>query len=277
MIARSLSLLALACLASAAKLTLQSPRLTVLSSGASTIRTEPLSLLRNIDIPVQLSATDTLKITFQVLEKDGGKGVQPHQTFLRFYDKQTGEEGIQPLRVSPSGKVKYELNMNRPPASLPPSSTSPLSVELIIGSFVHSPLKAYLFDIIIPASHPAPRHPDEDSFHLQPEITHTFRPEQKLPPKFISLVFVGIVLAPWAVWVLLWSQISIPLPNLFSSSIVPFTSTLALFELLLVWYWVDLKLGQVLLYGSALGLVAVFTGHRALVSIGEQRVRSGTK
>jgi hypothetical protein len=53
--------------------------------------------------------TDSLKLTFQVVEENGGKGVQPLQTFLRFYDPKTGEEGIQPLRVTPAGKSKFEL------------------------------------------------------------------------------------------------------------------------------------------------------------------------
>lgn len=59
--------------------------------------------------PLTLDATDTLKLTFQITESDEGKGVQPHQTFLRFYDKVSGEEGIQPVRVTPGGKAKFEL------------------------------------------------------------------------------------------------------------------------------------------------------------------------
>lgn len=56
-----------------------------------------------------LEKDDILKITFQVVEKEGGKGVQPHQTFIRFYDNHTGEEGIQPIRVTAGGKAKFEL------------------------------------------------------------------------------------------------------------------------------------------------------------------------
>jgi oligosaccharyltransferase complex subunit delta (ribophorin II) len=57
--------------------------------------------------PLTLSSTDVLKLTFQVDE--GGKGVQPHQTFIRFYDEASGEEGIQPIRVTAGGKAKFEL------------------------------------------------------------------------------------------------------------------------------------------------------------------------
>lgn len=40
------------------------------------------------------------------------------------------------------------------------------------------------------------------------------------------------------------------------------------------WYWLDLKLGQVLLYGAGLGVVAVLTGKTALVQVG--RIRKGS-
>ena len=58
---------------------------------------------------MKLGEKDILKLTFQVVDKEAGKGVQPHQTFLRFYDEKSGEEGIQPVRVTPGGKAKFEL------------------------------------------------------------------------------------------------------------------------------------------------------------------------
>lgn len=58
--------------------------------------------------PWTLGGKDKLKLTFQVTT-DEGNGVQPHQAFLRFLDEATGEEGIQPIRVSAGGKAKFEL------------------------------------------------------------------------------------------------------------------------------------------------------------------------
>ena len=49
-----------------------------------------------------------LKLTFQVVDEEG-KGVQPHQTFLRFYDPISGEEGVQPVKVTAGGKAKFDL------------------------------------------------------------------------------------------------------------------------------------------------------------------------
>ena len=92
--------------------------------------------------------------------------------------------------------------MARPPSSLPPTSPdSTLKVSLIIGSFVHKPLAVDLFDLVVPASQPLVPHPEEVHYHPQPNIEHRFRPEQKIPPTFISAVFSVLVLAPWIVLV----------------------------------------------------------------------------
>jgi len=68
------------------------------------------------------------------------------------------------------------------------------------------------------------------------------------------------------------SQIPQKLPNLASPSVVPFVVLLAGFEALLYKYWVNLKLGDVLLYGSVLGLVTLGVGKRALTALSNQRL-----
>ncbi|TBU25619.1 oligosaccharyl transferase delta subunit [Dichomitus squalens] len=255
----------------ASVLTLQSPRLTVSSSDAAQLRSEPLSLAHKVTPPVELRATDTLKLTFQIVDEDG-KGVQPHQTFVRFYDEVTGEEGIQPVKVTAGGKAKLELNMARPPSSLPPSGKDPIKVSLYLGSFKHDPAQYELFDLFVPPSQPPAQHADEVFFHPRPEIFHTFRPEQKVPPKFVSAVFTLLLAAPWVVLLGLLAHIGPQVPYLFSSGIFPFIATLGAFEGLLVWYWVDLHLGQVLLYGAILSIPTAIAGKRALAAVGERRL-----
>jgi oligosaccharyltransferase complex subunit delta (ribophorin II) len=264
-------LLLLAAAAQASVLAIKSPKFTILSSEKAELRSEAITLDKK-PAPLTLSPSDTLKLSFQVVEAESEKGVQPHQTFLRFYDEASGEEGIQPVRVTAGGKVKFDLNMARPPLSLPPTSTAPLKVTLILGSFVHSPAKIELFDLYLPASHAPSQHPDEASYHVLPTIKHTFRPEQKLPPKIISAVFTAVVVSPWVLLLALWIKITPSTPHLFSPSILPFTTLLAAFELLLFWYWVELKLGQVLLYGAILTVPTVFAGKQALASMGATRV-----
>ena len=69
-----------------------------------------------------------------------------------------------------------------------------------------------------------------------------------------------------------WSQVAPRPTHLFSLNILPFIICLGAFEVLLFWYWVDLKLGQVLLYGGILSLPTFFAGKTALTSIGSRRI-----
>lgn len=99
--------------------------------------------------------------------------------------------------------------MARPPSSFPPTSPdSTLKVSLIIGSFVHKSLTVDLFDLTVPASQPVVPHPEEVYYRPQPMIEHTFRPEQRTPPAFISAVFSLLVLSPWVVLLGLVSPLS---------------------------------------------------------------------
>jgi len=124
----------------------------------------------------------------------------------------------------------------------------------------------------LPASYSPPQHPDEATFHPLPPIEHTFRPEQKTPPQFISAVFTGLVVSPWVVLLGLWASLQYRVPHLFSLQALPFTATLAAFEGLLLWYWIDLKLGQVLLYGAILGVFTAMAGNQALSAAGNWRM-----
>ncbi|OSX60988.1 hypothetical protein POSPLADRAFT_1182153 [Postia placenta MAD-698-R-SB12] len=256
----------------AASLTLQTPRVTITGPDAAELLSESLSLNAKATPSLALGPSDVLKLTFQIVESEEGKGVQPHQTFLRFYDEVSGEEGVQPVKVTAGGKAKFELNMARPPASLPPTTTNPLKVTLLLGSFVHSPAKYELFDLTVPASQPLSQHPSEAAFHPLPEITHTFRPDQKIPAKAVSAFFAGFLLWPWFVLLALWSQVGLRVPHLLSPHILPFVAGIGAFEVLLFWYWVDLKLGQVLLYGGILSVFTALSGKQALAKTAQWRL-----
>jgi len=66
--------------------------------------------IKSTSLPtVDVGKTDTLKLSFTVIDdENNNEGVQPHQAFLRFWSD-SGEEGTQPVKVSSSGKAKFEL------------------------------------------------------------------------------------------------------------------------------------------------------------------------
>ena len=44
-----------------------------------------------------------------------------------------------------------------------------------------------------------------------------------------------------------------------------------------MWYWVELRLGQVLLYGAILSIPTALTGKRALAAVGDWRIGKNSK
>ena len=73
------------------------------------------------------------------------------------------------------------------------------------------------------------------------------------------------------------SKIPNNLPHLFSPQILSFVALLGAFEGLLLWYWVALRIGQILAYGAALGAVTAFAGNRALNAVATWRVDGSAK
>lgn len=63
-------------------------------------------------------------------------------------------------------------------------------------------------------------------------------------------------------------------PHLFSPSILSFVLSLALIEGLLFWYWIELRLGQILLYGAGAATLTLLTGKQALAGIAARRTSS---
>lgn len=267
----NLLLLLLAGLVSAAELTLKSPKLTVEYADKRASLHEKLSVSKPLAKPVELQSNDVLSLNFQIVEEKSQDGVQPQQAFLRLYDSETEEEGIIPLRVTSLGKVMFQLNMAKPPSSLPPTGSNPLKASLILGSYTHTPVKWDLFDVKLPPSLPLPAQPEETLYKPLPTIAHTFRPDHKAPPQILSGLFSLTVLSPWIGLVVVLTQIPQRLPNLSNPSVLPFILLLALFEALFIKYWISLKLGQVLLYGFGIGIVTLLAGKRALTSLSNQR------
>ncbi|KAG8917092.1 hypothetical protein FRC02_003358 [Tulasnella sp. 418] len=247
-----------------AKLTITSGKVAINGAHGTTVRTENLNPPKKPKTLV-LGQDEGLRLTFTVHDDEKDVDVQPHQTFLRFWDEKTEEEGIVPIKVAKDGKAKFTLNLRKPPVGLPPTSDHPLNVTLLLGSYTYTSNSFPLFDISLPPSGTPPPHPEEFQYAPQPEIFHTFRAEQKHPFKVVSLIFAALAVTPWAILLALLSNLPISMKP--DSRTAPFIGLLTAVEGLLLWYWVDLKIYQVLAYGAVLGLVTAAAGKRALSAL----------
>lgn len=163
--------------------------------------------------PISLGASDTLKLLLTTTE--GKRAKRPHQAFLLIREPKSSLDTSFPFSVKESGKGKLELvrpsRHDRSPSAdlqnrqshkdLPTqllTASQTLSASLVIASFGASkPYRSPAFDLIIELDPSAPPPSVEKPLRYGklPEIHHIFKPDPKNPPKIITLVFTGAVVA----------------------------------------------------------------------------------
>ncbi|KAI4276370.1 MAG: hypothetical protein LQ337_002541 [Flavoplaca oasis] len=145
--------------------------------------------------PITLGESDTLKILLTINE--GKKASQPHQAFLLLREPRSNLDTSFPLSIKDSGKGKLELSQKDLPVQfLSGSQTS--SASLIIASFGSSkPYRNHAFDLKVEFDSSSPPRPFDKPLRYGklPEIHHIFKPDPKSPPKIITIVFAGAVIA----------------------------------------------------------------------------------
>ncbi|GAA5862044.1 hypothetical protein JCM1840_006918 [Sporobolomyces johnsonii] len=287
---RPTALLALVATAAAhlasAALLVKDAKLSVIDSvGASAVASTSFSSDAPKPLPLTpLAPTDTLKLTFTVTD-DQGQPIQPHQAMISWQPldpderNQPGRDHMSVVKVRSGGKARWELDLARAPPSLLSLSRSHLTATLLLGTRNHPGLALPLgtFTLAPSLSLPFPYPPDDDlpkhweveKYAPQPEIHWTFKPKEKQINALVALAGLGLVLAPWliflAVIAYLRPTLSLTRP---SPTQALFLLSIAAFEALFVVYWLGLQLIPTLPYFGALALWTAWIGRRAL---GEMR------
>ncbi|CAG8498870.1 6399_t:CDS:2, partial [Cetraspora pellucida] len=225
----------------------------------------------SFDKPIQLTTGDDFKMVFVINDKQTQKGVQPHQAFLTLTSEKSGNQIPIIVRVRESGKAKVELDMKSAPNELL-SSPGNYSLDLIIGTFSHKdPLKYHIgtLDVDVPVM---PSGPSPVVYGPKPEIHHIFRPDEKLPPIWLSYSFVVIVVMPWLFLIGSWTYIGVNVsllakePKSALMSLLFLSSILAI-EVVFYNYWTHLNIFQTLSLLTVLSIVAFITGQKALSDV----------
>jgi oligosaccharyltransferase complex subunit delta (ribophorin II) len=147
-----------------------------------------------LDMPLVLPAGESLRL--QLTTTEGKKAKRPHQAFLILTEPESGLEAPFPLKVTASGSATVDITQKDLPSQLL-LAQSPLRASLIIGSFgVSKPAIVPVFEVDVK------RDPNVVVDYTPPlrygklaEIHHQFKPDPQNPPKVVSLVFAGAVLA----------------------------------------------------------------------------------
>ncbi|GAA5840610.1 hypothetical protein JCM5353_002085 [Sporobolomyces roseus] len=291
--------LSLACASVSATLTVSSGKLSIIDSVASSASLSTTFTSDSLPSPPLvdqlLSSTDTLKLSFQVTDKESGQPIQPHQAVVSWLpvneeeQKQYGRQWASVIKVRSTGKARWELDLSKAPTSLLSlSQHSLISLTLLLGTPHHPGLSLPLgtfrlsSDLSLPFPYPPnedlPKHWEVEKYSTQPRIDWTFKGEEKRVGKFKSFAGLGLVLSPWIVlWPILHNlrpSLSLRSPSISQTILLV---SLVAFEALFVLYWIQLRLIPTLPWFAGLAVVVVLSGKSALGGMRGKRLEREKK
>jgi len=246
--------------------------------GAAGGLKDKLSDKAPLEKPVELGATDTLKILLTATEN--GKAKRPHQAFLLLKDQVTGLETSFPLLGKESGKEKLDLTQKDLPIQLL-TSIEPLQASLILASFGSSqPLSKHVFDLVVKVDPnvPQPAYEKPLRYGKLPEIHHIFKPDPTSGPKIISIFFVFAILATVPALLGLWAYLGANASDLSKATASApvshglFFSSIVSMEGIFFMYYSSWSLFKTLPVAGVVGLVAFLSGSKALSEVQSRRL-----
>ncbi|KHN95554.1 oligosaccharyltransferase subunit ribophorin II [Metarhizium album ARSEF 1941] len=220
---------------------------------------------------------DVLKITLTT--KDGSKARRPHQAFLVIKEA-SGLEAPYALTLKESGKGVVQISHKDLPAQLL-TAAAPLEASLVLGSTGSTEGSVTpVFDIAVKLDpdHPTSRPAAPLRYGKLAEIHHVFRADPKSPPKIVSLVFSLAVLATVPALFLGWIGLGGNLCHVPTAignaplSHALFCGSIVAMEGVFLSYYSTWNLFQTLPVMAVVGVVAFFSGTKALGEVQARRL-----
>ncbi|KAM3454459.1 hypothetical protein MY5147_006809 [Beauveria neobassiana] len=277
---------------------------TVAAKGGEGI-TEKFTSAAKAKTEVALGHASTLKLSLTA--EEAGKAKRPHQAFLVLRETASGLEAPFPLTIKESGKGTVKLvwdntstmkaatrrekgtlfeldaDQSQTQKDLPIqllNSATPLEAKIVLGSFGSSKaIVASVFDINVVRD---PSHVNTYEAPLRygkrPEIHHIFRADPKNPPKIISLMFAGAVLAAIPVLFISWLALGANLSHASKAlgaapvSHAVFYGSIVAMEGVFFLYYSTWNLFQTLPAIVIVGIVAFLSGNSALGEVQRRRL-----
>ncbi|XP_011028829.1 PREDICTED: dolichyl-diphosphooligosaccharide--protein glycosyltransferase subunit 2-like isoform X2 [Populus euphratica] len=250
-----------------------SAEISVLDSDLGSTETK-IDLAGENTVSLSANHLQKLRLSFQ-LSTPHGHAFKPHQAILKL----THETKVEHSFVVGSSGKQFEINLDF--LGLVEKFfylSGKYNVQLTVGDAVmeNSFLKAIgHLDLDLPeppekAPQPPPLPLDQNlRYGPKAEITHIFRVPEKLPPKELSLAFLGLTLFPLLGFLVGLLRLGVNLKNFPSSSVpamfaVLFHLGIAAVLLLYALFWLKWDLFTTLKALGFLGAFLMFVGHRIL-------------
>ncbi|CAD5114667.1 DgyrCDS3716 [Dimorphilus gyrociliatus] len=214
-----------------------------------------------------------LIMTFSLKDKNSGKALNAHQTFVRLSNIKTKEELTYVAESDKASSYKFDLDVKANAKDFGYKSGK-YTVDLIIGdAVIQNPISWTVAEVQLSLGDAPPAKASSTiQYKKKPEIKHLFREPEKRPPVIVSTAFTFLCLAPLGVLLVAWMILGINVSNMpFSISALGFHIGLGGIFVLYYWYWVSLSMFTTLRYLAVLGLPTFLFGNRLLASIAAKR------
>jgi len=229
--------------------------------------------LASVSFPDQagdLSADNQQKIVmkFRVKDLTDGAYITPHQTFVRFLSKSTGQEVIFVAEPDKNGLYKFEVNLNTASKEQFNSASGHYSVHLIVGdASISNPIFWHFADVALKfGSDAEPETTAMDKlYEAKPEIQHMFRQPEPRPPAVLSQSFTVACILPIILAFVLWSKIGANVGNMkLNLKTIIFQLGVAGIFGLYVYGWIHLNMFTIIKYLVGIGSVTFVFGNAVL-------------
>ena len=207
-----------------------------------------------------------------------GNRYSPHQVFVAFVEKKTGNEVFFIGQPSTSGAEHYVIDIDLGAAVKESfrSISGDYDFSMLIGDPFGSNAIQWDLGRVTFTFPPGPPVPEpEIVYEPLPEIHHEFKKSEPRPPAIVSNIFSVIVLSPWLILLVFWPKVGVNIRNFFTFGLsgIVFQISLVGIAVLYSLYWFRLNMFQTLFYLSGLSLVAFLAGHRTLRTRAANRMK----
>ncbi|KXN64544.1 hypothetical protein CONCODRAFT_80951 [Conidiobolus coronatus NRRL 28638] len=247
-------------------------KLSITDSTGESKLTEKLTYPKALSSPLQLETSDVIRLSYKLVKTEDKLPVDlSYNTIV--IESETKEYSYH--QVQTSGKVG-QFKLNLPYKSLSKNikaqggSDTNFNIYLLVrGNNQKDTIKYKLASLSLPESKKKLDTEKKSEFGPLPLIHHTFRPDEKVPLKALSLVFSGLVLAPWALLLVGWTSNSVnfskfptnPTKAVYNAG---FIGTLVAYTVLNYLYWTKLNVFETIYYFTIITLFSVPFGYLTL-------------
>lgn len=235
----------------------------------------------SMPISLALKPEDKFKLLLTIKEDETPK--KPHQAMLLLKDSLSSLEANLVVPVKANGRAALTVGYKELGPAL--ISNKSIDLTLVIGGFGDTkPLLTHIATMTLEEDPTSPIAPITKPlrYGALPEITHTFRAAQKMPPAVVSFAFGGILVAGlvglFVGWISLGANVN-ALPSAISNSPISYTifiGSLIAMESALFMYWSHLKIMAALGFLGCLTVPVFFSGRIALRET-EKRRKAGLR